>query len=116
MVHRLGQAFLEQDCAVIGASNGPACAAFNRSGECTLDTRVNPPSCLWLTRGVRVAARPNPNKIVSIMSDQGNPDRLFFLDRIEPFSLIDDWIAGSPDAKLPPSFTLAVTASIQILE
>ena len=51
-----------------------------------------------------MAARPNPSKIVSIMSDQGNPDRLFFLDRIEPFSLIDDWIAGSPDAKLPPSF------------
>ena len=33
MVRNLGDVMLEQDCSVLGASDGPECARFNRSGQ-----------------------------------------------------------------------------------
>ena len=33
MVRNLGDVMLEQECSVLGASDGPECARFNRSGQ-----------------------------------------------------------------------------------
>jgi len=38
------------------------------------------------------------------MMDQTNPASLFYLEETQPMKLLDGWIEGRPDAKLPPAW------------